>query len=165
MEQYQILVKRYFKNIQKALKNFQVEFLFVRFIGSQGGEVIISENINGKKLTVYRNKKVLVLKLDREKIFVYEIKKLKPISIGNRWFLAYQRFDSKDRMLHSHAGYPNQFEPYTGPDDPKLPEIRNTILRSCNEHYLIEITFSGKIPIKNVGLVPGYNNWYNWEIV
>ncbi len=164
MEQYEIPTGRYLKNIQKALRRFWVERVYIRFVGSQGGKVVISEDMKGKKLAISRGKNGLDIKIDGEKVFFYEITTSGDIVFGNRWSIAYERFDNAGRPHHAHTGYPNPYAPYTGPDDPDLPEVKKTILRSCNLNYLIEIIFSEKIPIKNVGLIPGYNDWYNWEI-
>lgn len=120
--------------------------------------------MKGKKLTVSREENGLNINIDGNKVFYYEITKSAGITFGNRWSIAYERFDDEGRMHHAYTGYPNLLESYTGPDDPLLPKVKNTIFRSRNRDYLIEITFSGKISIKNVGLVPGYSNCYNWKV-
>lgn len=169
MEQYEIRANRYFKNIQKALRNYPVEWIYIRFIGSQGGKVIISENMKGKRLTISRGENGLNTKIDGKKVFFWEITaRSGKIVFGNRWSIAYERFDEDGNVHYANTGYPNPYAPYTGPDDPDLPKVKNTIFRSGNRNYLIEITFSGKIPIKKTGLIPGcdgqYGSDYTWEV-
>lgn len=165
MEQYEIRPGRYFENIKSALKHFKAEWVYIRFVGSHGGGVVVSENLKNKKLVLRRRKTGLDIIIDGKKVFFYEttISKTNLIS-GERWAVAYERIDRKGRMHYAHCGYPNYYEPYTGPDDSRLPEAKRTIFRSANGTYLIEITFSGKIPIKKIGLVPGYKDWHYWEL-
>lgn len=165
MEQYEILPSRYFKNIQLALKHFKVEEIYIRLRGSLGGTVIISKNLKGKKLAVSREKNGLNIIIDGKKVFFYRtrISKLNRLSGGERWSVAYERFYNDGRIHMAHTGYPNCYERYNGPDDPELPGVKRTVLRSCNDH-LIEISFFGKIPIKKAGLFPGYKDQYCWEL-
>ena len=135
MEQYEILPSRHFENIQLSIKHFKAEYIYIRLRGSLGGNIIVSKNLKDKKLA---------------------------ISHGKHWSVAYERFYDDGRK---HFLYPEDWKQYqnNGPLDPNLPEVKKTILRSCND-YLIEITFFGKIPIKKTGLVPGHKDWYYWEL-
>lgn len=164
MEQYEILPSRYFSNIQLALKHFKVEEIYIRLRGSLGGTVIISKNLKNKKLAITRKKNGLNIIIDGKKVFFYRtrISKLNRLSGGERWAIAYERFYGDGRK---HFLYPDEWEWYqkNGPLDSTLPQIKKTILRSCND-YLIEIIFSEKIPIKKLSLVPGHQNWYYWEL-
>ena len=164
MEQYEVPASRYLKNIRKALKYFQIEWIYIRFVGSRSGEVVISENMKSKKLTLGRRKNGLDIKIDGKKMFFYGIATSGNIIFGNSWSITYERSNKDGRIHHAHAGYPNPHAPYTGPNDLNLPEVKKTILRSCNRDYLIEITFSGKIPIKKTDSVQSYDDRYNWEI-
>ena len=164
MEQYEIPASRYLKNIQKALKRYRAKWIYIRFVGSQGGGVVVSENMKGKKLAVSRSKNGLDIKIDGGKVFFWEITTSGKIVFGNRWSIAYERFDKDGCAHYAHTSYPNPYASYTGPDDPDLPKVQNTIFRSCNRNYLIEVTFAGKVPIKNTGLVVGCNDRYNWEV-
>lgn len=68
-------------------------------------------------------------------------------------------------MHHGSTGYPNLIDPYTGPDDSRLPDVKQTIFRCVNLDHLIEITFLGKIPIRCLNkLVFNTPHWYYWEI-
>ncbi|MDO8430047.1 MAG: hypothetical protein Q7S73_01610 [bacterium] len=164
MEKYEILPDRYFENIQLALKHFKPERIYIRLRGSLGGKVIISKNLKGKKFAIGHRKYGLNIIIGGKKVFFYRTAISKRNRLGgDRWSVAYERFYSDSRIHMAHTGYPNYYEPYDGPDDLKLPEVKRTILRSAND-YLIEITFSGKIPIKKAGLFPGYKDQYYWEL-
>ena len=168
MEQYELPPSRWFKNIQKALKRYRVERVYIRFVGSQGGKVQVSEDMKNRILTISRRGKGLDIEIDGERIFFWKVTESNNIIFGNRWSIAYERFDDDGCMHYAQSGYPNPPAPYTGPNDSSLPKIKNTIFRSCNRNYLIEITFSGKIPIKKIGQIPGRNSQYAcdmyWEI-
>lgn len=172
MEQYEIEPRFFFRCIKKAVSHFNPEYIYIRFVGSKGGEVVISEDLRNKKLEIVRNKKGLNILIDGEKKFLYEIADKASLS-GKSWGVAYERrrFDSKYPMLakigimhYAHCAYPNPYESYTGHDDPRLPPVYRTILRSVNLNYLIEITFPGKIPIKKYREMPEYEDWFYWII-
>lgn len=165
MEQYEIPTNRYFENIQKALKHFQAKHIFIRFMGSLGGKTVFNEKVKDKKLSITREKYGIWIKINGKKSFFYEIKKRSTGGCwGSEWSIAYRRFypDGKEHL--ARGCYPNSFEKYLGPKDPRLPEVKQTIFRVGNESYLLEITFSVKIPIKKVSLIPGYKDIYYWEI-
>lgn len=171
MEQYEIEHRLFFQCIEKAVAQFNPECIFIRFVGSRGGEIIVSENLNGKKLSVLKKRNGLSIVINGAEKFFYETSdKLVP---GKKWAVAYERrrFDSKYPLLaktgvihYAHCAYPNPYESYTGPDDPNLPPIYKTILRSANLCHFIEITFPGKIPIKKYRKMPGYPDWFYWTI-
>ena len=68
--------------------------------------------------------------------------------MGKKWSLAYERIDKKGVINMASTGYPYPGSTYEGPDDLRLPEPKVTILRCANFTHLIEITFTGKIPIR-----------------
>ena len=110
MEQYELPRRSFLKNIRKALKHVKPEAIFIRFVGSRGGGVMVNEDLTNKTLSLFRAK-------DGLKILI----------------------DGKEGFFHyAHSSYPNPQEPYTGPEDPALPPVRKSILRSVNREYLIE---------------------------
>ena len=166
MEQYEIPPDRYFENIQLALKHFKAEWIYIRLCGSLGGKVIISKKLKRGELAIARSKNGLNIIINGKKVFVYKLSLSKSKDsvglTGKRWAIAYERFYEDGRR---HFLYPDEWERFqdNGPLDPSLPKVKRTILRSCHD-YLIEITFSGKIPIKKLSLVPGYQNWHYWKL-
>lgn len=168
MEQYEIPTNRYFENIQKALKHFQAKHILIRFVGSAGGKKVFDKNLKDKKLSIGREKNGIWIEINGKQSFFFAIKKMKGIKRGyiwgSHWLIAYDRLYENGRPHISRIGYPNQQEPYTGPDDPNLPKVKQTILRASNEDYLIEIIFPGKIPIKKIASCPDSKDLYNWEV-
>lgn len=167
MEQYEIPPGRYYQTLCYALKHFKVEHVFIRLVGSRGGTVKIDVNILRQNLKLKHSKDGLGIIVDDKECFLFRttsVKKDTRLS-GKCWSIAFLRIDEEGRMHFGSTGYPNLIDPYTGPDDPQLPEVKQTILRSVNQDHLIEITFLGKIPIRCLGkLVFNTPNWYYWEI-
>jgi len=115
-------------------------------VGSRGGNTVIKEALEGKTLTYKFEKNGITFSINQQSVFTLESYDLGMIE---RWTVAYERFQNEIPILAS-GGYPNPYDPYTGPDDQKLPEPRNTILRSSGGGHLIEIEFEGKIKIEQV---------------
>lgn len=167
MEQYEIPPSRYRLILRDALKYFKAEYVYIRLVGSKGGTVKISEDIRQKSLTLKQSKKGLKIIIDGKEKFLFETWSIKKDNLsGKRWSIAFYREDSKGRMHHASTGYPNGLEPYTGPDDPKLPEAKQTIFRAVNHDHFIEITFSGKIPIRRLNklVINTTPDWYYWDL-
>src|SRR3989344_2398512 len=105
MEQYPIQPRQYLKNIRSALQHFRVEWVYIRPMGSRGGDVIVSENVKNSKLGMSQTKNGLDIKIGGKKVFCYEIKKSDNIDFGNRWSVAYERVDNDGRIHVAHTGY------------------------------------------------------------
>lgn len=140
--------------------------MYICLVGSAGGTVKVNEDIRQKNLTLKQTRKGLRIIIDGRERFLFEMWSVKKDNLsGKRWAVAFFRTNKKGVVHYAHTGYPNSMEPYTGPDDPKLPKVKQTIFRTVNHDHLIEITFSGKIPIhrlnKLVGKIPG---WYYWDL-
>ncbi len=167
MEQYEIPPGKYYQTLCLASEHFKAEHVFIRLVGSCGGTVKVAENIKQKKLQLKLSKDGLRIIIDSRERFLFKmtsVKKDTGIS-GKCWSIAFLRIDEQGRMHFGSTGYPNSIDPYTGPDDPRLPEVKQTIFRSINRDHLIEITFLGKIPIRRLSkLVFNTPNWYYWEI-
>lgn len=171
MEQYEIEHQFFFRSIKKAVTHFKPEHVYIRFVGSKGGEIIVSENLKGEKLSILGKRNGLSISIDGKEKFLYDTSH--QLVSGKKWAVAYERrrFDSKDPALakigilhYGHCAYPNPYEPYTGPDDPNLPPVYKTTLRSANLCHYIDITFPGKIPIKKYRGMPDYPGWFYWTI-
>ena len=168
MEQYEIPPRRYHKILCDALKYFKAEYVYVRLVGSKGGTVKLAEDIRQKSLTLKQSRKGLRIIIDGKDKFLFEtetwsVKKGK--LSGKRWSIAFYRENEKGVMHFGCTGYPNCQEPYTGPDDPRLPKVKQTIFRTVNHNHFIEITFSGKIPICRLNkLVNNIMGWHYWDL-
>jgi hypothetical protein len=168
MEQYELPPQKCYDMLTWALKNFAAESVYIRLVGSRGGTVKVNEPLERKRLSIKRRRDGLQILINSKEVFLFKttsIRKNSRIS-GKCWAIAYFRVDKQNRMHYASTGYPNLREPqYTGPDDPKLPEVKKTIFRAVNLDHLIEIVFSGKIPIKRTNILAcGVKDWYYWEI-
>ena len=166
MEQYEIPPGRYYKILCDALKYFKAEYVYVRLVGSKGGMIKLSEDVRQKSLVLKQSRKGLRIIIDGKERFLFEMWNVKKDNLsGKRWKIAFYRVNKKGVMHSGYTGYPNYQEPYTGPNDPRLPEVKKTIFRTVNHDHLIEITFSEKIPIRRLDkLVNNIPNWYYWDL-
>jgi len=144
MEQYQLLKRSFFSSLQKALSYSAPTMIFVRLMGSRGGNTILREELKNKKLEIKQEEKKLLFLIDGKQCFAYEY--IYDDSYKS-WGVAYERIVDGRKFI-SQTGFPNLYDKYSGPNDPRLPEPDETILRSCNGKYLVEITILGKIPIE-----------------
>jgi hypothetical protein len=119
-----------------------------------------------KRLALKQGRNGLRIIIDRKVVFSYFFPRSRDLRSG--WALAYYREYKDGRMHVAVTGYPNLQEPqYSGPEDPKLPEVKRTIFRSAaNGKQLIEITFAGKIPIRRTDRLafPPSKDFHYWEI-
>lgn len=168
MEQYEIPPRICIAVIQKILSRHFPERIFICRVGSRGGDIILDEKLFGKILAIKETLSGLVISINGKNKFIFEftdgsLPGEKPAWIwGKKWAVAYERIKPDGVMHCACTGYPNLQEPYTGPDDIRLPEARRTILRSTNGTHLIEITFAGKIPIKKSYPFDKKNGIYYW---
>ncbi|MEK7630229.1 MAG: hypothetical protein AAB432_02510 [Patescibacteria group bacterium] len=161
MEQYLVHRTSHRTTIQRALCYFKPSHIYIRSCGSEGGDEEINEKLDKKELAIeYRNGGFAIL-IDKKEQFFF---KYEP-GVYNDWSIAYERFKPGNLVpIISGSGYPNPQEPYTGPDDPRLPHPRNTILRLNNDQYLLEITFPEKIPIRKGRLLNKKIGWWYWIV-
>ena len=169
MEQYEISSSRYYPALCDALKYFQAESVYIRLVGSCGGTVKVDEDVCQKELSFRRRRKGLEIIIDGQVRFLFEQSSPKKYVgvTGKRWSIAFFRIDEQGRMHHASTGYPNFQEPHiSGPDDPQLPKVKQTIFRACNQDHLIEVTFIGKIPIRRLNrkIFPKHEYWYYWDL-
>lgn len=169
MEQYEIPPARYFDIINYALEKFKAENIYIRLVGSCGGTVKVNEDIRKKRLSLQRCRGGLRILIDHQEKFLFQQTSAKKDSrlSGKYWSVAFCRIDSQGRMHHASTGYPNLQEPgIIGPDDPRLPKVRQTIFRSVNSDHLMEISFAGKIPICCTDrlVTPEIRDWLFWDL-
>lgn len=156
MKQYEICPKLFYDNIQKALKNFEPEHLFIRKVGSMGGKIIINKNLKIKKMDIEKTKDGLWIIIDDKKIFFWElaetIKTIKGWPKIQKFAIAY----FKRGQIPLSTGI--------DPNDKTLPLVEESVLRAANKYYFLEITFNGKIPLKICALKNEERDWDLWEI-
>ncbi|MDE2001038.1 MAG: hypothetical protein KGI60_00545 [Patescibacteria group bacterium] len=165
MEQYELPPKKYRGMLAWAIRNFPLEYIYIRDKGSSGGSVHVNENMRGKKLSlkfVARGMRVII---DGKAAAV--LHKYDSDLFDIRWTIAYYREYRDGRQHYAITGYPHPQEPqYSGPDDSLLPEVKRTVFRSVIGAQLIEITFTGKIPIRRTDILafPPSEDFHCWEI-
>jgi hypothetical protein len=158
MEQYWMPKKIDFINLRLCLDNYECTHLFIRYIGSQGGNNKVNEVLNGRKLDFKKTKHKLEFLIDSKQVYEFN---LEHYNKDNRGFsLAYDRKypDGKIVMLSTGA------DPY----DKSLPEPHESTLRHCLQtnriDHLAEITFKGRVDLE-------FHSWWQkphnkyWKVV
>lgn len=167
MEQYEIAPKSHVEVLQKIIAKYKPEAILIRFVGSVGGGVVVSEDLSNKKLELEKVKNGIEVHIDGKMRFFYENLKER-LNSGRAWSLGYIRINGKGIRQYASAGYPNPQAPgISGPDDSQLSPIHETVLRSVNDMYFIEITISGKVPVRDTGreVIDSISWWHYWEPV
>lgn len=149
-----------YRSLCYALKHFKVEHIFIRLVGSQGGTVKVSEELQQQKLEFRRCRAGLRVIIDGKEVFLFKqtsFKKRNRLS-GKQWSLAYHRIDKGGKIDFASTGYVN-------PDDSQLPEVKQSIFKAVNGDHFIEVTFTDKIPITCTHkLISGIKGWFYWRI-
>ena len=71
MEQYEIYRTSYFEIIQRVVKTYKPEAIFIRFIGSRGGGVVGDEDLTNKVLELKKVTGGFKVFIDGEEKFFY----------------------------------------------------------------------------------------------
>lgn len=138
MEQYEISTETIASTMKILLKYWKPKCLHVRFVGSSGGKRVIDENLENKDFEIKEIKKDFVIFIEKEKRFNF--------SDHRNWTIAYDRNSDGETYFIAVGGFPNLIDPYKGPDDPRLPEVKFSTLRGIvNSNQLFELTFYGKV--------------------
>jgi len=144
MEQYWMPKELDFENLRFCLDNYVTDSLYIRAVGSRGGEVKVNEDLDWKVLNFRKNSSGLHLFIDSKEVFSFPLK-----DYQKGFSLAYERVefvDDIERMIILGEG----INPY----DENLPEPRRSFLRNVLDEHLIEIFFKGRIELK-------FHSW--WE--
>jgi hypothetical protein len=136
MEQYWMPKELDFKNLRLCLDNYPADFLYIRLVGSMGGDVKVNENLEGRTLDFKKDKSGLYLLIDSNKVFHFP-----PSNYTKGFSLAYERIFTDGRM-YIPSGIPDN------PYNPNLPEPSRSFLRHVLNDHLMEIFFKGRIDIK-----------------
>ncbi|MBW2963859.1 hypothetical protein KY363_00215, partial [Candidatus Woesearchaeota archaeon] len=130
------------------------ERLFIRLAGSLGGTVKVSESLEGKVLDArqYARRQGLIFLIDGAEVF-----RGKALKNDKGFTLAYDRREDNGRMILLPTG----INPY----DLKLPEPERSVLRHVLSDHLVEITFTGMIPLQfHSYMNPDSTFWKYWQI-
>lgn len=148
MEQYFLPKSLDFEHLRFCLATYEPEWLFIRLVGSKGGEVKVDEDLEGRTLDFQHDETGLSLLIDSKEIIHFPLEDYaKEYSKG--FTLAYERIlpteDGIGRMVMLSTG----INPY----DKRLPEPRRSILRHDLDWHLVEISFKGRIHLK-------FHSWF-----
>ena len=145
MPQFWMDAKDDFKNLKYCIDNFECLDVFIRLCGSKGGNVFVNQDMIGKVLTATNDDEIKLFIDDKEVFHHRQTEQVKGWSIEYRKKdFAMPCFD----LVH--------------PDD-ECPELFQSTLRNIwSEHFLVEISFKGRIPLEEDGEF--YKNWKRWRI-
>lgn len=144
MSQFWMNGKDDFKNLKYCIDNFECLDVFIRLMGSMGGDIIVNQTMTGKVLTA-TDVDGIKLFIDGKEVFHHT-----GITDFKGWSVEYREdiFDMPCDIVH--------------PDD-ECPELFQSTLRNIwNEYFLVEISFKGRIPLEYDGEF--YENWSRWRI-
>lgn len=139
MEKYFLSPQFDFVHLRKCLDEYPLDSIFIRKIGSKGGEEKVRENLEGRSLDFKLGKSGLRFFIDDKKVFRFPMN-----SWGTRdnigFILEYERFYPDGRQVFlSHGQEPYKID---------LPEPKRSILRNCADDHYLEIYFKGRINLQ-----------------
>jgi len=130
-----------FENLRLCLDEYSADFLFIRLMGSMGGDVKVKEKLGDRVLDFRNDKSGLYMLIDSDEVFRF------PLNSYDKGFsLAYERIGPDGSMVMLSHG----IDPY----DSDLPEPEMSTLRAVLDSHLMEIYFKGRIDIK-------FHSWWN----
>ncbi len=139
MENYFLPPEMDFIHLRKCLDQYSLDSIFIRVIGSKGGQEKVNEKLEGRSLDFKLGKSGLSFFIDDKKVFRFPMK-----DWGTReeigFVLEYERFypDGK-RVFLTHGKEPL---------DSSLPEPTRSILRNCVDDHYLEIYFKGRVNLQ-----------------
>ncbi len=132
-------------NLQVCLDQYTPERLFIRLVGSRGGDVKVNESLEGKTLGFRNEEDGWHLLIDTREVFHF------PLDNYQKGFsLAYERITPTEDGIGRRVMLGTGENPY----DPELPEPRRSILRNVLDEHLLEIYFKGRVDVR-------FHSW--WE--
>lgn len=148
MEQYLLSSDVYYENIRRVIDNFQPKHIFIRRVASEGGKVVVDENLNEKTLDIIDSSKGVLIVIDGK----------------IRFFLKFSRISGPHFVIEYFMGNRVRFPGIVDPNDIPDPLVKESFLRSSNNTYLMEIMFDGKIPLRVYSPKNKHRGWDLWEI-
>ncbi len=147
-----------FENLRFCLDNYTPTQLFIRLIGSKGGNIKVSEKLESKLLDFRKDGSGLYFSVDTKDVFHFPLEGYDEDDTKG-FSLAYERIeevDGHEKLVVLGRG--------VNPNDPKLPEPKKSVLRHVLDDHLVEITFKGRINIEfhSWWIKP---HWKYWTVV
>lgn len=152
-EQYQLHYSIGNRNLVRLLKSTSPFSIFIRQIGSLGGETMVKEKLQDRKLLVRSIKDGLDFYIDAQKVFHFEQRD----NHDRQHSVVYERVDSRGVIILPSTGI--------NPSDSNLPEPRTSEIHGSNSEYYWEIAFQGRVPLKfHSKPKPGDRAFNYWQI-
>jgi len=138
-----------FDSLRYCLNNYKVNGIFIRLIGSMGGDTKVRTSLTSKLLDFKKDDSGLKFFIDSKEVMHFPLK-----DYTKGFSLQYERFHDDGRIFF-YNGIPNN------PNEKGLPKIENSIFRGALDWHLVEISFKDKIPLKKDGWLnkPYLNYW------
>ena len=159
MEQYWLPKEMDFVNLRYCLDNYQANDLFIRLMGSHGGDIKVNEKLENKVLDFSVDKSGFHFIIDKNEVFNLPLKDYKDKDMKG-FSLAYERVETLDDGL-TRMVFGSDDDPY----DKTLPEPEYSTLRAVWDYHLVEVGFKGRIDIKFHSWWDKKLRWKYWDIV
>ncbi|GEM_PF-2131416 len=164
-EQYDLDGHSRERSIQASLKHYQPAYLFVRDVGARGGATRVHCVLRKRdNLAITPVQGGYSIRVNGKEVFFFVVEKTREYLWGKHWALEYRR------MYHKTPECPYGRmhivgRPYENPDDPTLPEITESVLRSVNFGLLLEVRFKEKVCLRRTRPDKAQPGWYHWSII
>jgi len=139
MEQYWIPKNLDFENLRFALDNYNPDSIFIRNVGSYGGNVLFKDSLENKKLDFKKTKNNLLLLIDSKEKFNISLEEYNKEK-GKGFSLAYEREDKEGKYV-----FVNEL---INPYDSRFSEPFCSVLRNVFDNKLFEISFPGRVHLR-----------------
>jgi len=129
------------KNLRYCLDNYVADSLLIRRKGSEGGQMLISEYLEGKRLDFQEKNLEMDLTIDGQAVFHFPLNRY-----THGFSMGYER-----PPIPGHPADAEHSLPLMGgkdPDDPSLISPTRSVLRHILDGCLLEIYFTGKVPLQ-----------------
>lgn len=134
MTQYSLRKEKDEENLEKIIKNYKPIYFHVSpKFSTQGGKTLINKSLLGKTFS-FKFNNGLKFYIDKETVH-FPLKNYHGLKVeyqSKKYFRTYPYYDN--------------------PNDPEMPEVKVSAVRSVSDGYLFEIFFKGKILLEPDGL-------------
>jgi hypothetical protein len=148
MVQYRLKKEKDFKNLQTAINNYTPSYFLARPFSLGNETKYILKNLKNKTFT-FETKNGLSFLINKKEILSLPLK-----DYHKGFSLEY----------HNSNGF-QTWQEYYHPMDPGLPMPKESMLRSVLDDLLIEISFTGKIKLKEDGYFGTHMTEHYWKII
>ena len=151
MAQFWTRYEKIEETLEKCLEQTSVENLFIRKIGSMGGDLIFRKDLNGETFEFTFEK-------DSEIRFFIEGEEVWRASDIGRFKKGFSI------EFREPEGFNMPYLYVVTPDDEEIREDCLTCLRIVWEDQLVEISFFGKIKLERDGWYDKEKTWQMWRV-